>query len=88
MTLKTKYEILWNDIILKLEQLIDQQGVQSEYSTSRVLKIENEELMYNLGDSHYVTEISKTSLVSKNGYEYGHCEIDIEQLCEIIDSFE
>jgi len=88
MTLTEKYEAFWNDIILKLEELIDQKGVESEHSNSRVLKLENEELMYNLGDSHYVTEISKTALVSESGYTYGHCAIDIEQLCEIIDSFE
>jgi hypothetical protein len=88
MTLTEKYEAFWNDIILKLEELIDQKGVESEYSNSRVLKLENKDLMYNLGDSNYVTEISKTALVNENGYTYGHCAIEIEQLCEIIDSFE
>lgn len=65
---------------------IQRQGEQSEHSTTRVIKIANKDLMFNLSGGRYLTEISENDLIDNCGYTYNYNAITLEELAEIADT--
>jgi hypothetical protein len=72
MKLEEKYKQLWKEVFTTLDRLIEEKGKKSEYNNEKVLKVENEDLQFNLelNNGHYVEEISKNHLISNYGDEY------------------
>lgn len=87
MKLEEKYKQLWKEVFINLDKLIEEKGKESEYNNEKVLKIENEDLQFNLGAYHYLKEISKNFLISNYGYEYHFDNIELENLCKILDYY-
>jgi len=82
------FKDLESEIQKKLSQLIETHGVESKFSSEMVLKIEDGDLMYNIvGNSVYTLEVSQYALIGNDGNTYSHQGIEIEKLCEILDSF-
>lgn len=65
---------------------IQRQGEESKHSSTRVIKITNDDLMFNLSGGRYLTEISENNLIDNSGYTYDYNAITLEQLAEIADS--
>jgi len=87
--LTEKLEELNNIIFLRIQELIEAKGVDSEHSSEFVLKITDEEFMRNIDGTHYsgyVTEISAEYLISNNGNKYSFDAIPLEDLCLAVDS--
>jgi hypothetical protein len=80
-----------NDLINKatiyIQKCIKENGIKSEfYSNDIVLKIENDNLKFNLG-KHHINEISINYLIDENGKKYMYEFIYPNQLLMIADSF-
>jgi len=75
-----------NKVFAKICFLLVSKGVKSEHSSNIVLKIEDEEVMFNLEGGRYLTEITGGELIDNGGYKYSLYAIPIGQLCEVIDS--
>jgi len=80
-----KYKGLEIAIKVRLASKMLRKGEESAFSNNRVLKVKKDEQQYNIAGT-YVVEISNDVLIGKNGYEYHHSALTIEQLCELIDS--
>lgn len=88
MKIGESYTKLRVKLFNELEKLIDKKGKESEYFSNRVLKIDNENLQFNLSNNHYLEEISKSYLISNNGYTYSFDCLEFEKLCKILDYYE
>jgi len=87
--LTEKLEEFNQAIIQRIIDLIATKGVKSEHTGDFVLRIQDEEQMYNIDgypSGSYITEITPSGLVSNYGHTYGHDSISIENLCLVIDS--
>lgn len=89
MKLEEKFKALWKEVFITLVEIIDEKGKESEYNNEKVLKVENEDLQFNLelNNGHYIEEISKNHLISNYGYEYNFECIELENLCKILDYY-
>jgi len=86
-TLDDKLEELNNEIIQRIGTLLEDKGVPSEtQSQTKVLKVEDEDVMFNLESLRYLVEINETKLIDSSGYEYNLDVLSVEQLCEVVDS--
>jgi hypothetical protein len=74
------------EAIAELHNLIDNKGVGSEHSSNdKVLKIKDDDFMFNLDGGRYLTEISKGTLIDNQGYVYGHHVLLITDLVSLIE---
>ncbi len=87
MTFQKRLEQLINDAENTIKTLIQTEGVKSEFSYGLVLKIEDENLMFNLGSSRYLIEISEKELIDNSGYTYSYGVLQPEQFMELVDYF-
>jgi len=87
--LKEKLEALQQELLDKINSLIEFKGSISEHGSDKVLKIRENNLQFNIDNTngHYVEEIATDKLISQHGYEFGFECIPLENLCEIIDAF-
>jgi len=84
--LSTKLKNLEIEAIDKIVELLKEKGEKSKHSTTTVLKIKDENLQYNLEGVRYLTEINETDVFDNNGYSYNIFVLNLEKLCEIVDS--
>ena len=76
---------LIQDALIRIFELINENGVESKHNSSQCLKIEADEFMFNLEGGRYLTEITNGDLVDNNGYEYSFYVLDTEDLLSLVD---
>ncbi len=82
------FEKLLEELLIEVEvTLIDaikEKGHKSPYSSSKCLKIQNDELMFNLESSRYLIAIdSDLNLIDDCGYQYSLLVLDTENLMQV-----
>ncbi len=86
-TLEQQLRELEGKISKKISSLISKRGVQSRFSTTKVLKIENEDLQLKVDrDGSFIVEITQDELIDQAGYRYTFEWVTLEHLCKIVDS--
>ena len=86
-TLRGKYTKLEDEVVEKITELLEKKGVNSaSQSDTSVLKVINEEMMWNLEGGRYLVELSETSLIDNRGYTYALDILNLERVCEVVDS--
>ena len=86
-TYQDKYNKLEQEISKKIEALIKRKGVESQFSSKKVLKL-NDENQYNMiGCNTYAVEITGSYIIGENGHQYYYSALSLERICEIVDSF-
>lgn len=84
-TLTEKLDTIKMAIKLRIAGKIIDKGVESKHRSEKVLRVENEDHMFNLEGGRYLVEITPTELIDNSGYSYGHSSLELEELCEAID---
>ncbi len=90
-TFKEQYQALCQGLINTLTALIDEKGEESDHmGHTKVLKITEDNLMFNLEGGRYLNEIfaekGTLTLVDNSGYQYyGLSVIDDEDFVEVAD---
>lgn len=74
------YESLRIDIIHAVQRL----GKDSEVGF-KTIKINKDELCFNLGGSSYIVEINEDNLFDQYGHQYCFSDLDMEYLCQLVD---
>jgi len=76
-----------NELISKrIENLLKIKGVESKFSSRKVIFVEDENVMYNLGYSNWVVEVSNDCLTDNEGKDYNLSLFTTEQICKLLDS--
>lgn len=73
-----KLEEFKAEISQRIKFLLQTKGIESQFSTDKVLQITDEEQMLNLEDGRYLVEISENCLIDNCGYRYSHDIIGLE----------
>jgi hypothetical protein len=73
------------EAIAELQNLIYEKGIESKHSNTKVLKIKDDDFMFNLEGGRYLTEISEGALIDNQGYVYGHDVLPTIDLISLID---
>lgn len=85
-TYTDKLDELLLEAINKINDLIQQQGQESEYSHHRCLKIKDDDVMFNLrGGGRYVTEVANNILIDNGGMEYDYGVLSVDKIMTIVD---
>lgn len=86
-SLQEKLQSLNREISLRIHDLIDEKGTESEHVIGPTLKIP-ERFQYNTEDGRggFFIEINANILIDNNGHHYAHDHLTTMQLCEIVDS--
>jgi hypothetical protein len=84
--LTEKLEELNQAIVQRIIDLISTKGLKSEHNNSIVLKVQDEENMYNLENGNWLVELNEVMLIDNNGYQYHLSSLSLEKLCGVIDS--
>ncbi len=75
----TKY----NDLIEEMKNSINTMLVENDVD---FLKIEKDDLMFNLDGGRYLSDIKENGILVDNyGYEYYFEILETERLCEVVD---
>jgi len=70
-TLRDKYTELEQQVVAKIGELLEKVGVNStSQSQTSVLRILDEEMMWNLEGVRYLVELNETTLIDNSGYTY------------------
>lgn len=85
--LEDTLEILIQEIGRRIAELIKAKGEESKHGSDIVLKIKDEEQMYNLEGGRWLVEITENKLIDNEGYSYDLCVLRIGELCGVLDSF-
>lgn len=85
-TFRRKYLNLKQEVASEIASLIRQHGEDSKHRGKRVLKVKDGQ-QFNLDGGRYLTEVGSTELIDNLGYSYNYDVLDLDQLCEIVDSF-
>lgn len=84
--LTKKLETLNQEIVQQIIELIEMKGVKSKHTSDIVLSIQDEEKMYNLDGGRYLVELNSKVLIDNQGYQYNLEVLEIDKLCEVVDS--
>lgn len=84
--LTNKLETLNQEIVQQIIELIRIKGVKSKHSSDIVLSIQDEEQMHNLEGGRYLVELNSKVLIDNQGYQYNLEVLEIDKLCEVVDS--
>lgn len=80
---------LLEDVNKRIEKTIKRKlktkGVKSEFRNDIVLKIKDDNLMFNLEGGRYLVELTETELIDNEGYSYNLRCLDIGKLCEVVE---
>lgn len=86
-TLRDKYTTLEEEVVAKIGELLQKKGVNcTTQSNTEVLRVLDEEMMWNLEGGRYLVELNETSLFDNKGYTYSLDTLNLERLCEVADS--
>jgi len=88
-TLREKHTNLEQEVINKIGELLEKKGLNcTSQSKTEVLRVLDEEKMYNLEGGRWLVELNETTLFDNNGYTYGLDSLSLEDLCNVVDSIE
>lgn len=87
MSFFERLESLGSEIVERIKRLVADNGVESDYANIEVLKIDNDNLNFNLEGGRYLVEVSKNELIDNHGYRYDFFVLDLELLAQIADYF-
>ena len=82
----TKHNTLQREAAAKIAKLIKKRGKESKHRNEQVLKIKDDQ-QFNLDGGSYLIEMTPTELIDNYGHSYSYDCLNLEQLCEIADSF-
>ncbi len=85
MSYTANLENLKNKGLNEVIEIIKNKGVESKHSKVKCLKINDDDLMFNLEGDRYLTEITSTLLVDNSGYTYKHEALKTDDLMDVID---
>jgi hypothetical protein len=86
-TLRDKYTEFEQQVVAKIGELLQKVGVNcTTQSGVEVLRVLDEEVMWNLEGGRYLVELNETSLFDNKGYTYALDTLNLERLCEVVDS--
>jgi hypothetical protein len=85
-TFQEQLENLLEEAKHALYNAIDEKGLTSDFSSSKCLKIQDDDLMFNIEGGRYVIEVNENmELVDNSGYVYSLYCLTQEQQLQIID---
>lgn len=84
--LTKKLETLNQEMVQQIIELIRIKGVKSKHTSDIVLSIQDEEQMHNLEGGRWLVELNSEVLIDNRGYQYNLEVLDIDKLCEVVDS--
>jgi len=84
-TLSQKLRKLEIAVSVRIRAKIIDKGVESSHRSHKVLKVRDNQ-QFNLEGGRYLTEITDTRLIDNEGYEYFHSALELDKLCEAVDS--
>jgi len=84
--LTEKLEALNQEMIQRILFLLEEKGVESKFSTKKVLSIKDEQQMHNIEYGRWLVEITADELIDNEGYEYSLHNLGFEELCKVVDS--
>lgn len=70
-------------IELKISEKLSRKGVESKFSSTKVLKVR--EAQFNLDNGRYLVEVGCDELIDNKGYTYSFEVLETEQFCELAD---
>lgn len=79
--LENLYEIARVEINEKIRKSKD----ESKSYSVKIIKITDDQLMFNLEGGRYLTEISEENLIDNEGYLYNYCVLPYEDFMELTD---
>jgi hypothetical protein len=82
---ESRYNKLIDDIEERIDKKVKEKGVESMFSTNRVLKLPHA-YQYNLEADRYITEVCNYNFIDNNGHSYSFACLDLEKLTKIADS--
>lgn len=74
------------ELAQQIQFILEKRGVESQFSTDRVIRVEDEAQMFNFEGGRYLVEISENELIDNCGYRYSLDAIQLEELCSVLDS--
>ena len=81
---------LLEDVNKRIEKTIKRKlktkGVESEFRSDTVLKIKDDNLMFNLEGGRYLVELTEDELIDNEGYSYHLSCLNLENLCKVVES--
>ena len=85
-TLEDDFFQLYSSAESMIELMIERIGQESSYFSEKVLKTEEDEFMFNVGQKgSYIVEIKNGALICKDGYTYHFSSIDPEKFFKLVD---
>ena len=82
---RRKYLDLEKEIVSKIGDLIETKGEKSKHRSQLVLRVKGDQ-QFNLEGGRFLTELTETELIDNQGYSYQHSSLDLDNLCEVMDS--
>ena len=77
---------LYENAKTKLFDLVIDHGEESDHVSEKVLKITDDEFMFNLEGGRYLTEFHHHyGLIDNNGHQYSIYSLDSEQFFQVVD---
>lgn len=87
--MKTNFQNEFANLLSKtyvfVGKLVDKKGGEGSHTSDKVLKIKDDNLMFNLSDSRYLVEISNNFLIDNEGYHYNHWHLEASDYFKLID---
>ena len=85
-TFETRLDSMYDDATNILFDLIIDHGEDSEHIGEKVLKVTDDEMMFNLEGGRYLNEYSNQyGLIDNNGYQYHITALDAENFFKVVD---
>lgn len=87
--MKSNFEYQLDSLIEKatevIAKLIQTKGVKSDHTSSKCLKVTDDEFNYNLDGSRYLTEISDEYLTDNHGHQYNYHVLETPEFMMLVD---
>lgn len=82
---KSRLQNLIDEALYDLNLLRDTKGKESKFSNEKVLKIKDDNFMFNLDGSRYLVEFGEKELIDNSGYKYNCHVLDTFDLLDVLD---
>ena len=83
-----KIDEIESDMFNILSGLVEDFGKVSEHNSEKVLKIKNDEHMFNLDDDRYLVELNDEFLFDNDGHRYNVDFLSLDKIAQIVDGIE
>ena len=86
MSYTEKFNSLLDEARKSIISFVNNKGVESDHQSTKVIKIEDENLQFNLDGDRYLSEISSCELIDNHGYTYAFGVLEKSQFFELADN--